>query len=108
MKMTVKIIAFASAVLAAAALLIAAPAWAAAGNTGFGFNATGISGFPTGAARLTGGGAYNPETGFVKSLAASGAPATTTRSVLVGLVCDTESDDQVQGDDGPLGVFVPA
>jgi hypothetical protein len=56
-----------AAVLAAAVLLIAAPASAAPGNTGFGFNATDISGFPRGAARLTGGGAYNPETGFVKS-----------------------------------------
>jgi hypothetical protein len=33
----------------------------------FGFNAARISGFPTGAARLTGGGAYDPETGFVQS-----------------------------------------
>ena len=37
------------------------------GHTGFGFNATDISGFPTGAATLTGGGAYNPVTGFVHS-----------------------------------------
>lgn len=65
--MRMKIITLGSAVLAAAGLLIAAPAWAAGGNTGFGFNATGISGFPTGVARLTGGGAFNPETGFVKS-----------------------------------------
>ena len=62
-----KIIALVAAVLAAAALLIAAPASAAPGNVGFGFNATGISGFPTGAASLTGGGAYNPETGFAES-----------------------------------------
>jgi hypothetical protein len=55
------------AILAATALLLPAPAWAAQGNTGFGFNATGISGFPTGAARLTGGGAFNPDTGLVKS-----------------------------------------
>jgi hypothetical protein len=48
------------AVLAAAAVLIAAPASAARGNTGFGFNATDISGYPSGAPRLTGGGAYNP------------------------------------------------
>jgi len=55
--------------LAAAVLLIAAPASAARGNgnTGFDFNATDISGFPTGAARLTGGDAYDPGTGFVKS-----------------------------------------
>jgi hypothetical protein len=67
MKMKVKIVALVPAVLAAAVLLITAPAWAAGGNTGFGFNATGISGFPTGAARLTGGGAFNPDTGFAKS-----------------------------------------
>ena len=65
--MNIKAIALVPAVLAAAVLLIATPASAAQGNTGFGFNATGISGFPTGAARLTGGGAYNPATGFVKS-----------------------------------------
>jgi hypothetical protein len=54
--------------LAATALALSASALAASnGNTGFGFNATDISGFPTGAATLTGGGAYNPTTGFVKS-----------------------------------------
>ena len=55
------------AVLAAVVLLIAASASAAGGNNGFGFNATGISGFPTGSATLTGGGSYNPVTGFVNS-----------------------------------------
>ena len=65
--MNMKITALVPAVLAAAVLLIATPAWAAGSNTGFGFNATGISGFPTGAASLTGGGAYNPGTGFAKS-----------------------------------------
>lgn len=65
--MKMRNIALVPAVLAAAVLLIAAPASAARGNTGFGFNATGISGFPTGAARLTGGGAFNPDTGFVNS-----------------------------------------
>jgi len=33
----------------------------------FGFNSATISGFPTGSARLTGGGAFNLATGFVKS-----------------------------------------
>jgi hypothetical protein len=33
----------------------------------FGFDAASISGFPTGAARLTGGGVYDPETGFLKA-----------------------------------------
>src|SRR6266545_4598232 len=62
-----KIIALVPAVLAAAVLLIAATASAASGHTGFGFNATDVSGFPTGAASLTGGGSYNPGTGFAKS-----------------------------------------
>lgn len=54
--------------LAAAALTLAPSALAAShGRTGFGFNAAKISGFPTGEAFLTGGGAYNPETGFVHS-----------------------------------------
>ena len=67
MKMKMKIMALVPAALAAAVVLVASPAWAAGGNTGFGFNAAGISGFPTGAAFLTGGGAYNPGTGFVNS-----------------------------------------
>jgi len=65
--MKMKVMALVPAVLAAAVLLFAAPASAATGNIGFGFNATNISGFPTGAARLTGGGSYNPGTGFVHS-----------------------------------------
>jgi hypothetical protein len=39
----------------------------AATNTGFGFNARDIRGFPTGAASLTGGGAFDATTGFVHS-----------------------------------------
>jgi hypothetical protein len=65
--MKIKVIALVPAVLAAAVLLLAAPASAAPANIGFGFNATDISGFPTGAATLTGGGSYNPGTGFVHS-----------------------------------------
>ena len=33
----------------------------------FGFNAASIHGFPSGEAFLTGGGAYDPESGFVKT-----------------------------------------
>jgi len=65
--MKTKVIALVPAVLAAAVLLLAAPASAAPANIGFGFNATDIGGFPTGAATLTGGGAYNPGTGVVHS-----------------------------------------
>lgn len=50
-----------------AILLTASIASAASGNVGFGFNARNISGFRTGSATLTGGGAYNPVTGFIKS-----------------------------------------
>ena len=55
--------------LAAAALLTVALPTAvthAAGSDAFGFNGS-VSGFPTGAVTLTGGGAYNLETGFVNS-----------------------------------------
>jgi len=40
---------------------------AATGNVGFGLNARDISGLPTASATLTGGGSYNPVTGFVNS-----------------------------------------
>ena len=36
-------------------------------QTGFGFNSSNIAGFPTGAAELTGGGAFNLATGFIHS-----------------------------------------
>ena len=52
----------------AALLALAAPALGAGPRrVGFGFNAPDVSGFPTGAVFLTGGGAYNPDTGFVHS-----------------------------------------
>jgi hypothetical protein len=54
--------------VAATTLAFSASALAASnGQTGFGFNATDISGFPTGSATLTGGGAYDPVSGFVDS-----------------------------------------
>jgi hypothetical protein len=48
--------------LAAIAASIAVPV-AAAGKAGFGFNASQIDGFPTGAVALSGGGAIDPVTG---------------------------------------------
>jgi hypothetical protein len=62
-----KIFALVPAVLVAGVLLVSATASAAPGNVGFGFNARDISGFPTGSATLTGGGAYDPVSGFVHS-----------------------------------------
>lgn len=54
------------AILPAAALLAVLPVQSAAAsgsaNVGFGFNAPSISGFPTGALALTGGGAFSPDT----------------------------------------------
>ena len=55
------------AVAATALTLVPSALAAGQGQTGFGFNARNISGFPTGAVSLTGGGAYNPRTGFVHS-----------------------------------------
>ena len=55
--------------LAAAFMLLPTPLTLSQGkaNQAFGFNAASIKGFPTGEAFLTGGGAYNPATGFVNS-----------------------------------------
>jgi hypothetical protein len=78
--MKVKVIALVPAVLAAAVLLIAATASAAPGNIRFGFNATDISGFPTGAASLTGGGSTTPGRASPSRLAAFAAPATSARA----------------------------
>jgi hypothetical protein len=58
---------FVPALTVVAALVIATSAAAAPGNVGFGLNARDISGFPTGSATLTGGGAYDPVSGFVNS-----------------------------------------
>ena len=56
-------------VAAAPVIVMLAPtsAFASGPNTGFGFNAPSIAGAPTGAVFLTGGGAFNPATGFVHS-----------------------------------------
>jgi hypothetical protein len=53
--------------VAALATAIALPVAAAAEKTGFGFNATEVQGFRTGAVALSGGGAFDPVTGSVHS-----------------------------------------
>jgi hypothetical protein len=55
------------ATVALAFVLVVSATAHAAGRTGFGFNARDIRGFPTGAASLTGGGAFDVTTGFVHS-----------------------------------------
>ena len=59
-------------------------------NQSFGFNAASIKGFPTGEAFLTGGGAYDPATGFVYSAGGFGC----LQDVLQGpLSVSINSDD---------------
>ena len=53
--------------VAAIATAIALPVAAAAEKVGFGFNATDVQGFRTGSVALSGGGAFDPVTGFVHS-----------------------------------------
>ena len=62
---TIKIMLLVAAVVSA--LLPSSSALADHGRQSFGFNAASIKGFPTGEAFLTGGGAYDPATGFVDS-----------------------------------------
>src|SRR5438128_4226626 len=57
----------ATGLLALIFFVVATSMGTAQANNAFGFNSPNISGFPTGAAELTGGGAYNPATGFVHS-----------------------------------------
>ena len=64
--MRIKLMTLVAAVVAAV-LVTVSSASGAGGHIGFGFNAAGISGFPHGAATLTGGGSYDPTSGFVKS-----------------------------------------
>jgi hypothetical protein len=71
--------------VAASALAVAPSATAASGGkAGFGFNAREISGFATGAASLTGGGAYNSETGFVHAAGGFRCTATVAQGPLAG------------------------
>src|SRR6266545_2913404 len=59
-----RLLLFAGAVLMMVQLTASA-AGAASSHVGFGFNASGIGGFPTGQVTLTGGGAFDVSTGFV-------------------------------------------
>ena len=68
-------------------LLIPTAAVAAGLNTGFGFNARGITGVSTGSVDLTGGGAFNAVTGFVHSGGGFSCTNTVTTGPLTG--CST-------------------
>ena len=62
------------------------------------FNAPDISGFPTGAVFLTGGGAYNPDTGFVHS----GGGFRCTEAVEQGKLAGCETGQGVRWDTAEL------
>jgi hypothetical protein len=70
--------------LTAVTLVFIIPAAAADGRVGFGFNAPSISGFPTGEAFLTGGGAFDPASGFVHSSGGFRCLATISQGPLAG------------------------
>ena len=64
------VLARAAAVLAAAVPIVvlgASSAVATSPNVGFAFNARDVSGAPTGAVRLTGGGVFSADKGFVRA-----------------------------------------
>jgi len=61
------VVAFLLIAVASSMVLGASTASADARNVGFGFNARDISGFNTGSVTLTGGGAFDPSSGFVHS-----------------------------------------
>jgi hypothetical protein len=72
-------------VLAGAVCLFAVvPVTAAGKNDAYGFNAPEIRGFPTGAVALTGGGAYNPATGFVHTAGGFSCTADVGQGPLTG------------------------
>ena len=78
------------AVIAVISLVFTTAAMAQSSKTkhAFGFNSANISGFPNdSAARLTGGGAYNTATGFVKSAGGFRCTSTVTQGPLNG--CQT-------------------
>ena len=77
--------AIAVASIACIALVAGASAAAAAGpQTGFGFNARNVAGFPTGAVFLTGGGAFDATTGFVHSAGGFRCTAPVSQGPLTG------------------------
>src|SRR6266496_2376741 len=90
--------------LAAAALTVAASAMAASNSkAAFGFNASEVSGFPTGAAFLSGGGAYDPESGFVHSAGGFRCTSDVSQGPLAGCLAgqgvrwDTRSEERRVG-----------
>ena len=78
-----------SAVIAGISILLAGgagdvPRLSAQARNGFGFNASSISGFPTGEVSLTGGGAYVPGTSFVHGGGSFRCIATVSQAQLNG------------------------
>jgi hypothetical protein len=78
--------------------MAAAPAVAEGTHTGFGFNARGISGFPTGSVRLTGGGSFD----LADGTAHSGGGFDCTTSVNQGPLSGCEAGQGVRWDTDSL------
>ena len=82
--MKMKFMAIVPTVVAGLVLLLAATAAAGGDHVGFGFNARDISGFPHGAASLTGGGSYIPGGDFAKSGGGFGCTSDVGQGPLAG------------------------
>ncbi len=82
-----------SIVLLVFGLVLSTASSHASRNISFGFNATSISGI-SGVVRLTGGGAYNPDSGFVVSNGGFDCVQTVTKGPLSN---DTNSNGPVEG-----------
>jgi hypothetical protein len=80
----VRVIASTCALAFLIVILGASAASAAGPKTGFGFNARDISGFPTGAVTLTGGGAFDSSTGFAHSGGGFRCTSTVNQGPLMG------------------------
>src|SRR2546422_888322 len=79
-----RVVAGVFAAAALIALLAVSATSAPSSHTGFGFNARDIAGFPTGAVTLTGGGAFDPTTGFVHSGGGFSCTAQVSQGPLAG------------------------
>ena len=80
----IRVVAGAFGVASLVVPLGASAASASTSHSGFGFNARDVSGFPSGAVTVTGGGAFDASTGFVHSGGGFGCTAPVNQGPLAG------------------------
>ena len=80
----IRVVAAALGVASLVVLIDASAASASTTKSGFGFNARDVSGFPSGAVTVTGGGAFDASTGFVHSGGGFGCAAQVDQGPLAG------------------------